>query len=149
MYVGGSRKEFLLRPPLLFFPPFTIKMLLSSSSSSSSLLMPIIRDSITGIKERERGPPCPLLLFHRDLAWVQKASFYPLPRMPMHEFGYSKKGKAKGGNSIGAAKGSEGFIGKCQHFFGGKCLFFSIYLHGRLWDCFFGSQTCLGFFRLC
>ncbi len=47
------------------------------------LLMPIIRDSITGIKERERGPPCPLLLFHRDLAWVQKAFFYPLPPLPL------------------------------------------------------------------
>ncbi len=118
----------------------------------SSLLMPIIRDSITGIKERERGPPCPLLLFHRDLAWVQKAFFYPLP-LPLRlvclctSLATAKRGKPKGEIQSVRQKEVRVLLENASIFGGNDCLFYSI--HGMLWDSFFGSQTCLGFLRLC
>ena len=103
------------------------------------LLMPIIRDSITGIKERERGPPCPLLLFHRDLAWVQKAFFYPLPPLPLRlvclctSLATAKRGKPKG--EIQSVRQKVRVLLENASIFGGNdCLFYSI--HGMLWDSF-------------
>ncbi len=92
-------------------------------------------------RKREGGPPCPLLLlFHRDLAWVQKAFFYPLPPLPLRlvclctSLATAKRGKPKGEIQSVRQKEVRVLLENASIFGGNDCLFYSI--HGMLWDSF-------------